>query len=423
MKAIKRHCFDGNIKIYGTDIDVLIPEKYEEKEQETRGVWVSTVANIDVPKMDEVNENSVKKYQEHLDSIIATLVEYNMNTVIFQVRPVNDALYESKLNPWSSVLTGVEGKYPGFDVFGYFCEKAKQNDIAVHAWINPYRAGRDDIEKLGITKEEYINKLSDESFAKKNPECCVLTKQNKLSLDPANQKVREFIVETVLEIAQNYDVKAVHIDDYFYPYEGINDPDEEEKCKAAGFTNVNVFRRENVNKLIAMLSTALKGLDKKVELGISPFGIYRTDSKLFEAEKLNDNAWEYGSNNHPSCTTCYQGLFADVYKWMENGWIDYVVPQDYWDLDNVKLDEEGNEKCVVKYADIAKWWSWAVRNKKVNFYTGMGIYMALDPDSSSGKYWQYNTDEIQKQLLNAGQYAEFSGACFYKYASLKLFNK
>ena len=409
MQSIKRFCFDGNIKYYGTDIDVMIPKVYEEKDQETRGVWVSTVANIDIPKIGEVNEENIKKYKEYLDSIINTLNEYKMNTVIFQVRPVNDALYESKLNPWSSVITGEEGKYPGFDVLEYFCKIAKENEISVHAWINPYRAGRDDIEKLGITREEFISKLSPESFAYKHPECTVLTNQNKLSLDPTNEKVREFIVDTVIEIATKYDVKAIHIDDYFYPYEGIKDPLEEEKCKAAGFDNIDDFRRDNVNKLIEMISKALKSLDKKVEFGISPFGIYRTASRLFKEEDKKKSVWEYGSNNHPSCITCYSGLFADVYYWMEQGWIDYVVPQNYWDLDNTKLDEEGNEKCVVRYADIAQWWSWAAEKTNVKLYMGQAMYRYSNEGS-----WA-NPMEIPNQLLYNQTLLNNSGTIFFTY--------
>ena len=264
MKTIKRFCFEGNITYYGTDEDVLIPDEYIEKDVETRGVWFSTVNNIDIPVMETVDETGIINMKNYLNSVIEKIKEFKMNTVVFQVRPVNDALYESSINPWSRVLTGVEGKYPGFDVFGYFVERAKENNIFVHAWINPYRAGRDDLNELGLTKEEYISQLDDMSFAKRYPDQTILTKQNKLSLDPSSDFVIEYIVKTVLEIARKYDIKAIHIDDYFYPYEGVNDPLEEEKCKNSGFENINDFRRNNVNKLIIKISDALKTLDKKV---------------------------------------------------------------------------------------------------------------------------------------------------------------
>ncbi len=392
MKAIKRYCFEGNIVYYNTDDEVLIPEEYQEKEQETRGVWFSTVRNMDIPRMEKVDSESIQKMKEYLDSVIQKVKEYHMNTVVFQVRPINDALYESDLNPWSSVLTGKEGTYPGFDVFGYFCDVAKKNNISVHAWINPYRAGGDNLAELGMTKEEYIDTLDEKSFARRHPECTVLTKLNKLSLDPTSEVVIEHIVDTVLEIANNYDIKAIHIDDYFYPYEGINDPLEEEKCANAGFTNINDFRRNNVNKLISRISDALKGLNKKVEFGISPFGIYRTNSKFFE-NKEDESCWEFGSNNDPTCFNCYKKLYCDVFYWMKQGWIDYVVPQNYFDMDNTTINEDGSLRCVVKYADLAVWWSWAAKETNVKLYMGQGFYK-LGRELSWG-----NEREIHNQLL------------------------
>lgn len=410
-KPIKRFCFEGNIKYYGTDKDVLIPEVYNQKEEELRACWVSTVANIDIPKMEKVDEENITKYKQYLQSIIDTLLEYNMNTVIFQVRPVNDALYESTLNPYSSVLTGKEGTNPGFDVFGYFCKIAKENDIEVHAWINPYRAGRVNIVEEKMTKEEFINSLDDLNFAKRHPECTILTKQNKLLLDPASKEVMEFVSDSIMEIASKYDIKAVHIDDYFYPYEDIADEDEDAKMKKAGFDKVSDFRRDNVNKMIKLIHDKLQTLDKKVEFGISPFGIYRTNSKEFNEE--SEAAWEFGSNNHASCLTNYKGLYADIYKWMEEGWIDYVVPQNYFDMDNTKLNDDGKEVSIVKYADLADWWSWASAKTNVKLYMGQAIYRY-----SQDGAWS-NPEEIINQLMYNQNLSNVLGTVFFTYRDFK----
>lgn len=422
MKLVPIKIFgrEGNVKYFGTDEDVLIPEKYEEKEEELRGVWVSTVANIDIPKMKlnengEVTEEGIKEYKDYLLSIINKVKEYNMNTVVFQVRPVNDALYESKMNPWSSVLTGVEGLNPGFDPFGYFMEEAKKANITVHAWINPYRAGRVDIHSImkddrPMTKEEWIETLAPNNFARLHPECTILTKQNKLLLDPANELVREFVSDSIIEIASKYDVKAVHIDDYFYPYEYIDDPDEEEKAKAVGFEKISDFRRYNVDLMIELIHNKLAKLDRKVEFGISPFGIYRTDIKYFkEDDKDNEKAWELGSNNASGCTTNYANLYADVFKWMEEGWIDYVVPQDYFDFENSKVDEEGNVTCLVKYADLIKWWSWAAKITNCKLYIGQAIYRVGGEGA-----WQ-NPEEIPNQLKYNNLFDNISGTVFFTY--------
>ena len=422
MKLVPIKIFgrEGNVKYFGTDEDVLIPEKYEEKEEELRGVWVSTVANIDIPKM-KLNENGavtlegIKEYKDYLLSIINKVKEYNMNTVVFQVRPVNDALYESKMNPWSNVLTGVEGLNPGFDPFGYFMEEAKKANISVHAWINPYRAGRVDIHSImkddrPMTKEEWIETLAPNNFARLHPECTILTKQNKLLLDPANELVREFVSDSIIEIASKYDVKAVHIDDYFYPYEYIDDPDEVEKAKAVGFEKISDFRRYNVDLMIELIHNKLAKLDRKVEFGISPFGIYRTDIKYFkEDDKDNEKAWELGSNNASGCTTNYANLYADVFKWMEKGWIDYVVPQDYFDFENSKVDEDGNVSCLVKYADLIKWWSWAAKVTNCKLYIGQAIYRV-----GGEGLWQ-NPEEIPNQLKYNNLFENIDGTVFFTY--------
>src|SRR5574344_1334144 len=132
---------------------------------DVRGVWVSTVANIDIPK-----GKTEIELKEHLNNIIATLLKYNMNTLIFQVRSINDAMYPSALNPWSRFLTGTEGVDPGFDVFGYVCELAKRRHIKVHAWMNPYRVSLGDLKTLNMTKDEYLNTLAPNNYARLHPE-------------------------------------------------------------------------------------------------------------------------------------------------------------------------------------------------------------------------------------------------------------
>src|SRR5690606_38711622 len=134
------------------------------------------------------------------------------NTIIFQVRPSNDAFYESEINPWSRFITGVEGEGLGFDIFGWFIEEAKKANISVHAWINPYRVSTDSLLQIeGVfSKEDYLNRLHEKNFARNNPECVVYTNEGRLILDPASQKVRDYVTETVMELARKYDIKAVH---------------------------------------------------------------------------------------------------------------------------------------------------------------------------------------------------------------------
>nr|HPN61307.1 family 10 glycosylhydrolase [Bacilli bacterium] len=358
MQAIKRFNQEGYITYYQSQEKVLIPAVYQEKKQELRGFWFSTVNNIDIPKM-----TSIAQYQEYLLGVIAKAKEYHFNTIIFQVRPTNDAWYQSKLNPWTSFISGEQGKDPGFDVFAWFVEQCRKNQLTVHAWMNPYRVCSLKLSDLKKTKEEYLNTLAPNNFARLHPELVIETVESKLILDPSSPKVRSFVADSAVKIAKNYDVKAIHMDDYFYPYEAIKDENEQAQFQASNFTSLGDYRRHQVNLLIKLMHEQLSKLPKKVEFGISPFGIYRTNTKWFK--EPNESAWEQGSDNHFSCFNCYSGLFADIYLWMKEGWIDYVVPQNYFDFDYWKEDAKGHLYEVVKYADLAKWWSWAAQETKV----------------------------------------------------------
>lgn len=407
MEPIKKFKEDGFITYFRSEDKVMIPKKYIEKKEELRAVWFSTVANIDIPKIEDVDS-----YKAYLSGVIQKIKEYNMNTVVFQVRPANDAFYESELNPWSSFITGIQGKNPGFDVFGWFVEEAKKEGLTTHAWINPYRVALKKLPELKMTKNEYLETLAINNFARINKHLVIETVGGSLILDPSSSLVREFVSESVLEIASKYDVKAVHIDDYFYPYEEIKDEEEELKFKKSGIKYLDDFRRNNVTKLIKLIHEKLEKLPKKIEFGISPFGVYRTNSKYFE-NKEDKRAWEFGSNNDFSCFTCYQGLYADVYYWMEKGYIDYVVPQVYFNFDYHRVLEDGSKKEIVKYADLAKWWNEISKKTGTKLYIGQGLYRM----GSGEKSWN-DPMEINNQLLFNQTLDHVSGTIFFTYHNL-----
>lgn len=402
---IKRKCYKGYVTYYDSDKFVEVG-KYKERKEELRGVWFSTVGNIDIPKME-----SIEQYKEYLDGVIKKCKEFHLNTVVFQVRPTSDALYESKMNPWSSVITGVQGRDPGFDVFGYFVNEAKKNGITTHAWINPYRVSGVKLDDLRITKDEYLETLAPNNFARLRKDLVILSRDSKMILDPAREEVMEFVSDSVIEIASKYDIKAVHIDDYFYPYDPIRDPDEYEKYKDSGYKTLSDFRRGNVDKMIEMIHNKLAKLPKKVEFGISPFGILRTNSKYNTKGIESDKFWEYGSNNHESCLSCYSELYADVYKWMENKWIDYVTPQNYFDFDNTKIDKDGKEYWQVKYADLADWWSWACQKTGCKLYMGQALYRYGGTNNFQ------DIHEIPNQLRYNQTLPNVSGTMFFTYSS------
>lgn len=408
MKKVERFVRGDFVTYFDTDKYVMVPKTVTEKQKETRGIWFSTVANIDFEVMKDV-----ESFKEYLISVIKKVKEYHFNTIVFQVRPTNDAFYESELNPWSRFITGVEDKYPGFDVLGWFIEEAKKENVDVHAWINPYRVSNIKFTDNFKTKEEFLNSLSEKNFARKRPDLVIATVLDKLILDPTSSEVQEFVSDSALEIARKYDVKAVHIDDYFYPYEAIIDPLEEEKHQAlAPNLSLEDFRRQNVDKLMKMISDKLKTLDKKVEFGISPFGIYRTNKEQF-TKNGKVGGWEKGSNNHYSCYQGYDGLFADVLLWMKEGWIDYVVPQVYFEFDNYQVSkEDGTITERVKYADLVDWWNNACKETNMKLFVGQGLYRY----SKEGN-WS-NSEEIINQIKYNHTKDFVSGTVMFTYRDL-----
>ena len=101
-------------------------------EEYVKGVWVSTVENLDFPSKPGLTAAEMKS---ELDDIVTTCSQMGINAIFFQVRPCADALYKSDIFPWSAVLTGTQGKAPDgdFDPLSYLIQKAHASQIQVHA--------------------------------------------------------------------------------------------------------------------------------------------------------------------------------------------------------------------------------------------------------------------------------------------------
>lgn len=398
---LQRHTVEY-IKYWHNKEEIDIPE-YVFKENDVRGCWISNVANIDTPNNLEKDD-----YKKYLIGILETMQSYNMNTAVFQVRPLNDAYYPSDLNPWSRFITGTEGKNPGFDVLEFFINEAKKRNIKVHAWMNPYRVSNVSVTDGKITKDEYLSSLDEKNFARKHPEHTILDGTGKIILSPSHKEVIEFVSESILEVARKYDVEGVHIDDYFYPYAKIKEDDERNdylKYRDSENQSFDDFRRSNVDKMIKMVHDKLKALEqetnKKVEFGISPFAVYRTNSSI------RPDGWEKGSYNASSALQCYSELYSDVYKWMKEGWIDYVVPQDYFSFD----------RKDVSYHDVVWWWSNICNETKTKLYIGQGLYQMGSKEGWACETWQ-NKEEIANQLKFNCNFPNVLGTIFFTYRDL-----
>lgn len=373
------------INYFETNEQIEIPKNYQEKE--LRAFWVSTVKNIDLPILKDE-----KSYKEELNEIINNALKYNINTIFFQVRPTNDAFYKSKLNPYSRFLTGKEGKKPPFDILDYVISLAKPKNIEIHAWCNPYRIS---MKLEDVTKEEYLNSLDDLNFAKKRKDLVLMDENNQLIFNPTKEDVKRFIIDSMLEIVNNYDVKGIHWDDYFYPYYKLKENDDDLK----DFENRNDknqsledFRRGHVTDIVKRTHQAIKNLNKELEFGVSPFGIWRS--------KYNDPK---GSNTSLNTSESYNGQYADTYMWVKKEYIDYIVPQLYWEFGH----------HVAPFADLCKWWANVVKDTNVKLYIGHASYR-------QGREGEFsNPFEVVNQLKYANNFKEVRGNVFFTYKNFK----
>lgn len=310
----------------------------ENPKREFRGAWLHVVGDIRWADM------SVAKQKQFIIDQFDKLEEAGCNAVIFQVRPAADALYKSDLEPWSRYLTGKRGKAPSpdWDPMAFAIEEAHKRGMEFHAWINPYR--------VTLANET----LPSDHDSNKNPER-YFKYGGQVFFDPAYQENRDFICDVIQDIVGRYDVDAVHLDDYFYPYpkEGMAIPDDKSYAKFGNGKNRGDWRRENVNMLIEQLHNTVKSTKPWVRLGISPFGIWR--NKKSDPDGSNTNGLEN-----------YDKLYADVLLWAKEGWIDYLAPQLYWSLNHKLASTE----------HLAKWW---------NDHTyGVDLYIGYDTRQTMG---------------------------------------
>jgi uncharacterized lipoprotein YddW (UPF0748 family) len=347
----------------------------QHKKREMRGVWIATVANIDWPS----KKGNTEAQQKELLSMLDSLRSCNINTIIFQARPTADAFYDSAFEPWSAYLTGIQGKapVPYYDPLQFLITEAHKRCMEVHVWLNPYRVTNNDNTK-GLVKD-HIFFQKPYLFHKYG---------EKYLFDPGFPETRDYLTKIVADIVNRYDVDAIHFDDYFYPYRvaGKDFPDMETfRTHSRGIFDKQEWRRDNVNLIVARLQDTIKTLKPWVEFGISPFGVWRNESDDLR-----------GSATHAGCTN-YDELYADILKWIEEGWIDYVAPQLYWEIG----------KDVADYAVLATWWSDYVKNSKLY----IGLY-ASGLEINKTKAWQ-KPNELVRQLRYNEDCEEIQGVLFY----------
>ena len=381
---------DDGTPIYyrGTNIQVQIPDTYQLEDSDFRAVWITHITN-DIPTY-----SSEAQYKSEMESVFEVMEYYNLNAMIFHVRSHNNAYYKSSLNPVASYF-----KYVNFDVFDpleWIIEQCHIRGIEFHAWMNPYR----------VSSSYYGSPLPSVNPAS-NPEYLISG-----ILNPGEPYVRDFLVDTVMELIENYDVDAIHFDDYFY-VKGIDDQATRNKYNTEGLS-IEDFRRKQVDLFIEDLHNTMEAYNlannRVVQLGISPSGIYRNGSYVAPEDYQYgpDGSLVYPLGSNTAGMMHYDDyLYADTKKWVDQEWIDYIIPQTYWAFDHP----------VAGFADLMDWWSMVVKNKKVNLYSGMGLYMI---DGGTTYSWKSaGGTEALKQILYGAKHPEIKGYSIFSYKHLK----
>lgn len=355
---------------------------YEPEEtEELKAVWISYLEFSDAP----YTEASWKK---QINTMFNQVAEDGMNAVIVQVRPFSDAFYPSAYYPWSSYLTGTQGKDPGFDPLQYMVTAAHKRGLEIHAWLNPYRITSNTTDVTTLSKDHPARIWLTDS--KKANDRNVLSYGGKLYYNPASEEVRKLIVNGVKELVENYNIDGIHFDDYFYPtlgkdYKKNFDAQEYKTyCKnqeITGQTALSIadWRRENVNILVRSVYDAVKDLDETVQFGISPGG-------FIDYLTMDDR------------------YYVDYETWLGyDGYIDYLCPQLYWSNSHSKFPFN---ETLQRFIDARK-------NPDVKIYVGIAAYKAGIKSEEAD--WYKDKNILMNMIRFSRNTNDVDGFMFFRY--------
>jgi uncharacterized lipoprotein YddW (UPF0748 family)/predicted transcriptional regulator len=368
-----------SIRAVAQQPDSTIRPKYE-----FRAVWVASVGNIDWPSTKGLPVDSQKA---EFTRLLDMHQRNGLNAVVVQVRPAADAFYPSPYEPWSEWLTGIQGQPPSpyYDPLAFMIEETHKRGMEFHAWCNPYRA----VHTIGKSS------VAPDHITRQHPEWFVRFEKT-LYFDPGNKQVQDYVTGVIRDIVRRYDIDALHFDDYFYPYDivegggpGKDFPDNPSYARYGDGLSKADWRRANVDSVVLRVSKVIKEEKPHCKFGISPFAIWRNIDK--------DSA---GSNTHVGQTD-YDNLYADILLWLRNGWIDYVVPQIYFEFTHPRAP----------YALLVDWWARHTYGRQC--FIGLAPFLA-----GTRPAWQ-DPSQLPRQIQMLREYSSIQGAVFFSSKSFE----
>lgn len=348
-------------------------------EREFRAVWIATVDNIDFPTKKGL---SASQQKGELLASLDLAKKLRLNAVIFQVRPMADAVYRSSIEPWSEFLTGEMGKRQDFDPLEFLVAEAHRRGILVHAWFNPYRAYHPSAKTM-----------SADHVSKTKPGI-VRQYGRSMWIDPTSPEGQQHSVNVIADVVRRYDIDGVHFDDYFYPYaendaagKRIDFPDEANwrlYTQTGGKLSRDDWRRSNVNAFIETVGRTIKRIKPEMVYGISPFGI-----------------WQPMPEKGIAGFNAYAELYADARRWLQDGTVDYLAPQLYWETARKGLS----------FPVLLDWWK-GQNTKRRFIWPGVAAYRI-------GSTATFTGGEIASQIDSTRRSAETRGAIYFSFKSLR----
>lgn len=342
-----------------------------------RGVWIATVGNIDWPSSRTLTAD---QQRVELADLMARAANGGFNAIILQVRPAGDAVYQSNLEPWASLLTGTQGKNPGYDPLEFAVQEAHARGLELHAWINPFRAGNTS-DTLVLASNHVFKARRD----------LVRVYGGSIWSDPGEPDVQDRAMSVIADIVRRYDVDGVHADDYFYPYvvNGPNGqplafPDDATYSKYSGGLPRDDWRRANIDRFVERMYREVHAIKPTVKVGISPFGI-----------------WRPGNPPGIQGLDAYSSIYADSRKWLNQGWVDYFSPQLYWSIGVPQTS----------FPSLLDWWiSQNTFNRHI--WPGLAAYRVTD-----GTPTAFSVNEIPNQVGMRRERSGATGELFYNAVS------